>query len=120
MEWIIGGISTCLILAMLAFLTKWAIESKEIPPLLELNLKKVISWEKGHLVVVEVNNKGTKTAKGFMFEGTLTDAEGKKIETSSAVIQFVPAKARREAGLIFKAYSKDYKLEFNAKGFENP
>ena len=129
-EWLIGAISTVLVLSAIGFLAYQARSGISLPPTVSVRADRILETPGGYLVEITAANTGGTTAQGLTIEGQLVETEsgragvqqssGTVVETSSATFQWIPAKAERRGGLFFSRNPLDYKLELQPKGYQQP
>jgi uncharacterized protein (TIGR02588 family) len=118
-QWMIGGISSLLVLALLSFIFYEAINGTDLAPVISVRTEKVIPTDKKFVVQFVAKNTGGITAKNVSIEGVLKE-NGKTIEKSSATIDFSPSHAERHGGLIFSHDPRQYQFDIQPKGYDRP
>lgn len=118
-EWILAAVSALLILGAVGFMVYEGVTAPDTPPDLEISPDTVIATGDGYLVRFVARNRGHGTAASVTVEGTLS-AGGERVETAEVVLDYVPAGARRRAGLIFSRDPRTHSLEIRALGFDTP
>ena len=120
LEWttaIVGGIIALALLGLIA----WEAMSggDRGPPVVELRVERVTATAGGYVVEIEARNRGSRTAAALEVEGTLRSGEA-TVETSRAVLDYLPGKSRRGLGLIFTRNPAEHQLEIRPTGYEEP
>jgi len=120
LEWVASGIGLLLTLSMLALLLREALsgEAGQLPAI-EVAIQRIAPAGSGFVVEIEAVNRSGGTAAGVEIEGQLKSG-GASIETSSAVIDYVPGHSRRSGGLFFREDPRRHRIEVRALGFQTP
>ena len=120
LEWVASGIGLLLLLGLLAVIARQAL-SQEIGqlPVIEVTAGRVVATGSGFVVAIEASNQSGGTAAAVEIEGALKSDEA-TIETSSAVIDYVPGHSRRSGGLFFAQDPRLHRLELRALGYQAP
>ena len=120
LEWVASGIGLLLILSMLALLLREALsgEAGQLPAI-DVAIRRIAPAGSGFVVEIEAVNGSGGTAAGVEIEGQLKSG-GATIETSSAVIDYVPGHSRRSGGLFFRQDPRRHQIEVRALGFQAP
>lgn len=118
-EWIVAGVSTVLVLAMLAYTTHEAFTSSGKAPVLIVRADSVVSNEWGFLVMFTVRNDGEQTAAGVTIHGAV-QADTVTLEESDATLDYVPVRATRQGALLFSVDPRRHSLRLRATGFSKP
>lgn len=120
LEWVASGIGLLLILSMLALLLREALsgEAGQLPAI-DVAIQRIAPAGFGFVVEIEAVNRSGGTAAGVEIEGLLKSG-GAPIETSSAVIDYVPGHSRRGGGLFFREDPRRHQIEVRALGFQTP
>jgi len=113
LEWGAAGVGLLLILAVLTLLAMHAL-SPNGPPILRVTQIDQTTNPAGHTIKIEVVNDGATAAAGVLVEGALGS------ETSEVSLDYVPAKSKREASLVFQGDPKAGALTLRVKGFVEP
>lgn len=120
LEWIAAGIGLILVLAVFAVIGHEALTGgAEEPPAIEVVVGKVTPTGSGFVVAFEARNGSRGTASGVEIEGTLKSGET-IVETSGAVIDYVPGRGAAAGGMFFKQDPRTHVLETRALGFQTP
>jgi len=120
LEWVASGIGLLLTLSMLALLLREALsgEAGQLPAI-DVAIRRIAPAGSGFVVEIEAVNRSGGTAAGVEIEGQLKSG-GASIETSSAVIDYVPGHSRRSGGLFFREDPRRHQIEVRALGFQTP
>ena len=120
LEWVASGIGLVLTLSMLGLLLREALsgEAGQLPAI-EVAIRRIAPAGSGFVVEIEAVNGSGGTAAGVEIEGQLKSG-GATIETSSAVIDYVPGHSRRSGGLFFREDPRRHQIEVRALGFQTP
>lgn len=120
LEWIAAGIGLILTLAVFAVIGHEALtgEANELPAI-EVAIGEVTPTASGFVVAFEARNAARGTAAAVEIEGTLKSGET-IVETSGAVIDYVPGRGKAEGGMFFKQDPRKHTLEARALGFQTP
>lgn len=120
-EWMVGLAAGLMLAVALGFLSFEAIRDSDEPPMVMLRAEEVVQTPQGgYLVEILAGNRGGKTARALTIEGRLVGPGGEAAETSQVTLTWIPARAERRAGLIFRHDPRRYRLELEPKGFEYP
>ena len=101
LEWTVAALSAAMVLALVGFLLHDALTRSPSPPDLDVRSDSVVSVGAGYLVAVTVSNGGGRTAASVQLRGELLQGDS-VLETSEAVLDYVPVGAHRHAGLQFE------------------
>jgi uncharacterized protein (TIGR02588 family) len=118
-QWIVGAVSTLLVLALLGFVIYEAASVADSPPVVTVRVEGVRAIPGGYVVEVTAYNQGGSTAMALEIEGTLKQ-DTVTVETSTATVQYVPPETQREAGLYFTKDPRQYTLEVRPLGYDRP
>ncbi len=89
------------------------------PPDVTVHVDSIVPTRNGYLVQFRAVNEGGATAEGLTVEGVLRNG-AEILESSSTVLEYVPAHSEREGGLFFSSDPRQHQLQLRAKGYENP
>ncbi len=118
-EWVVAGMSTALVLALIAYLVYLGVSAPHTPPHVTIRRDTVTAMEGGYVVTFTARNTGGATAASVQVDGELK-ADTATIEKRSATLRFVPAGATRHGGLFFTHDPRSYRLELSASGYDRP
>lgn len=119
LEWLAAAIGLALLIAAIGYLVYVAVTAPSGPPAITFEQGPMVPSGEGYVVAVVVANEGATTAAEVEIEGALR-RDGDVVETSSAVIDFLPRHSRRDIGLFFSSDPRQGRLEFRAKGYVEP
>jgi uncharacterized protein (TIGR02588 family) len=120
LEWIAAGIGLLLVLALFAVIGREALSGDaEQLPAIEVAILRVAPAGSGFVVAFEARNRTGGTAAAVEFEGQLKDGET-LVETSGAVVDYVPGHGRTKGGMFFSEDPRRHRLEVRALGFQTP
>lgn len=118
-EWVAAAVSTLLVLAVVGYLLYDAVARPRTPPSLRVAADTVLQADGLWLVRFRAANHGHQTAAAVTVEGELTRADS-SVETSEAVLDYVPGRSERYGGLFFRHDPRAYRLELRALGYQEP
>ncbi|HEX2079114.1 MAG TPA: TIGR02588 family protein [Longimicrobium sp.] len=118
-EWVAAAVSAALVLSVLALLAYDAVVRPQTPPAVEVRADTVLQAGGLWLVEFEAFNRGHNTAAAVKVEGRISGAAG-EVETSEAVVDYVPGRSRRRGGLFFRHDPRVHRLELRALGYQEP
>ncbi len=115
LEWGAAGFGLLLLLALLAIIGRGALAGgQDNVPLLVATVERVVATPAGHVVEIEVANRSSVTAASVQVEGI---AGG---ETSTATIDYVPARSSASGGLLFTRDPTAGGMRLRVTGYELP
>ena len=118
LEWVVFGLSTVLLVSVIAFLIYESATIGNAPPDIHVQVGKPEPRAGYFAVPVEATNKGDHTAEGVHIEVVLR--AGGKEETADFDVQFLPRRGSREAWVTFKDDPSKGSLEARVLGYEKP
>lgn len=120
LEWIAAGVGL-LLLAALLMIVGWDAFSRptDEPAAVAIELGRPSRAAGGYVVPFQAVNSGGGDAAELQVEGQLV-AGDRVIETSSAVIDYVPGSGRAEGGLFFSHDPKSLALRARPLGYQAP
>ena len=119
LEWVVGGIGFFIIAAVLGFLLYAGISEDQPLPDVKISVEQVVQIRNGYLARITVVNEGGLTAEGVTVEGELWSGAG-LVERSRTVIEFLPSRSRKRAGLFFSKDPRQFELKLRPHGYEEP
>lgn len=119
LEWACAAVGLFLFLSALGYLVYVGIVTPAGPPVITFDEGPVARSGDGYVVDVVVGNQGATTAAQVEIEGTLR-RDGEVVETSGAVIDYLPRNSQRDIGLFFSNDPRQGRLELRAKGYVEP
>jgi uncharacterized protein (TIGR02588 family) len=118
-EWVVAALSAVVVLGAIGAMLYQAFTTDDAPPDVTIAVEDIRDLGGGYLVEFSARNGGGSTAAGLAVEGTL-EADTGEVETATATLDYVPARASRGGGLYFRNDPRDYRLTVRAKGYERP
>ena len=118
-EWIAGGLSARVVLALIGYRLGEGWKRPDRPPEIVVRADSVLAQEGGFLVTFTARNEGHETAAGVTVRGTLL-RDTTSVEESEVTIDFVPIGSERRSGLLFRNDPRTHSLELAVTGFDLP
>jgi uncharacterized protein (TIGR02588 family) len=118
-EWMAAGIGAALVLASIAILVHSAATSHDSPPRLSLRVASIEPAGEQFLVRIALDNQGDSTAAEARIEAELRQ-HGAVVERSETIVDFVPPKSKRQAGVFFRRDPRAFELTLRASGYREP
>ena len=118
-EWVAAAVSTVLVLGVVGYLLYDAVARPRTPPSLRVSADTVLQADGLWLVEFRATNAGHETAAAVKIEGELMQADS-SVESSEAVLDYVPGRSVRHGGLFFLHDPRAYRLELRAHGYQEP
>ncbi|HEX6371339.1 MAG TPA: TIGR02588 family protein [Longimicrobium sp.] len=118
-EWVAAAVSTALVLAVVGYLLYDAVARPQTPPSIQVAADTVLRSGGLWLVEFRATNDGHETAAAVKIEGELMRADS-SVESSEAVLDYVPGRSVRHGGLFFRQDPRAYRLELRAHGYQEP
>jgi uncharacterized protein (TIGR02588 family) len=120
LEWAAAGLGLVLTLWIVAVIGREALnhEAEQLPAI-EVAVQRVAPTQTGFVVEFEAVNRSGGTAAAVAIEGALKAGEA-SVETSSAVLDYVPGHSRRTGGLFFTSDPRLHRIEVRALGYQMP
>lgn len=118
-EWVAAAVSTVLVLAVVGYLLYDAVARPHTPPSVQVSADTVLRADGLWLVEFRATNRGHRTAAAVKVQGELMAADS-SVETSEAVLDYVPSRSVRHGGLFFHNDPRAYRLELRALGYQEP
>ena len=118
-EWVVGIFCALVVLAAVGYLFVEALTRPSLPPMVTVQVERVLRMRSGFLVEFRAINEGSSTAAHLIVEGTLLQ-DTTTVEKSTATIDFVPAETESEGGLFFSRDPRAYRLEVRPTGYDRP
>lgn len=112
-------VSTLLVLGVVGYLLYDAVARPRTPPAVTVQADTVLKAGGLWLVRFRAENAGHGTAAAVQVEGELREGD-QTVETSEAVLDYVPGESVRRGGLFFRADPRAYRLELRAHGYQEP
>lgn len=117
-ERVIGAVSAVVILGLMVFLAARALGSDGAPPDIVVEMRSVSPTGGAWLVEFEATNLGDLPATDLEIEGEMPGPGG--LERRSVVLEFVPPRSSRRAGLYFTGDPRTRPLTLRALGYRLP
>jgi len=118
-EWVAAAVSTALVLAVVGYLLYDAVARPQTPPAVAVAADTALRSDGLWLVEFRAANRGHQTAAAVKVEGELMRGDS-SVETSEAVLDYVPGRSVRHGGLFFRHDPRAYRLELRALGYQEP
>jgi uncharacterized protein (TIGR02588 family) len=118
-EWAVALLGLVLVLGSMGFLAYQAVAGDDSPPDILIQANAIMPVRAGYLVQIQAINQGGSTAAELRIEGTLMGERG-SVESSEAVIDYVPAHSHRNGGLFFTKDPRQFTLQLRATGYAEP
>jgi uncharacterized protein (TIGR02588 family) len=120
LEWIAAGIGLLLTLGILGAIGWEAVRGDgDRLPAIEVEVGRIVPAAGGYAVEVELRNLSPATAAGVEVEGELTRGDG-TTAISTVVVDYVPGRSTRTAGLFFREDPRAHGLKVRALGYSEP
>jgi uncharacterized protein (TIGR02588 family) len=119
-EWVVAALGAAAVLGVVGFMTYSALTMPEQRhPKIALAVDTVFAHASGYTVEFRAENDGDATAADLLVRGRLLADTG-MVDESEVVIDFVPARSRRRAALVFAEDPRAYRLELRPLGYDRP
>jgi uncharacterized protein (TIGR02588 family) len=118
-EWVAAAVSTLLVLGVVGYLLYDAVARPRTPPSIQVVADTVLQSGGLWLVEFRASNGGHETAAAVKIEGELMQGDS-SVESSEAVLDYVPGRSVRNGGLFFQRDPRAYRLELRAHGYQEP
>lgn len=118
-EWIIGGMSALITVAMIAFLLYQAFSMDTGIPQIEAAVDRIRAVDEAFHVEFHVTNRGDATAAAVLVQGRLMDGP-ETIEEREVTFDYVPAHSQQKGALIFDADPRKLRLRLEPHGYKEP
>jgi uncharacterized protein (TIGR02588 family) len=119
LEWLASGVGLLLTLGIFASIGWQVLDSATDPPIVRVEIERVMAVEGGYRVEFRARNMTGSTAAQVEIEGTLT-GNGNGMETSRAVFDYIPGRSERKGGLFFIRDPRSGRLSLRATGYASP
>lgn len=120
LEWLSTGLGLVLAVGAIGYLVWKGIDENSGPPLIIIEVERVLAIEAGYLVEIRAENHSDRTAAKVLVLGQLKRGEN-TIESGEATFDYVPANAKRRGGLLFRHDPHPpFALDIRAVGFVEP
>ncbi|MEF2073716.1 hypothetical protein [Consotaella aegiceratis] len=118
-EWIVGGVAGLLLLGMVGVILSEAILMDDREPRLYALVERAEFTPSGYQTQFRIYNKGDETAANVEVIGQIRSGD-RILETSQALLDYVPARSSAGGSLIFQRNPKGFNLEVAPRGFSEP
>lgn len=118
-EKLVGLLGFVLICLTVIYLVWSAFSNANQPPYIQFSVVKIEALEQKYLVLVDVKNRGDKTASDLLLEARLTSAEGSRQSATSQVSYLAPSSSQR-VGFYFTSDPAEGELSFTPIGYQEP
>ncbi len=118
-EWVAAGLGLLLVLGAVGYIGYNALTTEPFVPVVSVEHIGTEHTAGGYVVKFRAVNSGPSTAAALAVSGALHEA-ATAIETSEAVIDYLPPRGERSGGLIFQNDPARYELRLEAKGYADP
>lgn len=118
-EWVAAAVSTALVLAVVGYVLYDAVARPQTPPSVTVRADSVLVADGLWLVEFEARNHGHLTAAAVKVQGELMEGDS-AVETSEAVLDYVPGESVRHGGLFFTRDPRAHQLRLRALGYQEP
>lgn len=120
LEWIAAAFGA-LIAAVLIALIGWnaALSDRQAVPQIRPEVIRIVPADGGHLLDIRLTNMSSQSAASVQVELDLKK-DGKVVESSSATIDYVPARSKAFGGLMVRADPRTHEVDLRVTGFEIP
>ena len=119
-EWVVAAIGGLLVFGALGALLTDTIDNEIAAPAITLDVDTIIATGNNYVVKVTAKNGGGETAAGVVIEGVLSHPDGVPVERSELVLDYLPRRSTRMAGLIYRNDPRAYSLSLRAVGYQVP
>jgi uncharacterized protein (TIGR02588 family) len=118
-EWVAAAVSTLLVLFVIGTMLYDALARPQTPPSVRVQADTVLQADGLWLVRFRARNHGHETAAAVKVQGELMRG-AQSVETSEAVLDYVPGRSVRHGGLFFRHDPRTFRLELRALGYQEP
>lgn len=118
-EWVTGGVSTLLVLAMIGFIFWDAVTDRHLPPDLGVTITSRAAVAGGYRVTFDVTNRSSTTAAGVVVKGELVGGDH-PLETTEVTFDYVPAQSRSSGAVLFSRDPAGDTVRIRASGYTDP
>ena len=118
LEWLVAAIGLVLVVGVVAFMIVEA-NGDSGPPRISVRVDSVVVLDDGtYLVEFTADNRSDASAAAVGITGEVRD--GAESETSSATLDYLPARSERRGGLHFKLDPRRGTIRLRAAGYQEP
>jgi len=119
LEWLAAGVGLLLTLGVFGSIGWQALENVSAPPVISVQIEKIVVVEGGYRVEFRAQNTAGSTAAQVEIEGRLA-GEGFEAETSRVLFDYVPGHSARQGGMFFTRDPRITPLSLRATGYATP
>lgn len=118
LEWLVAAIGLVLVVAVVGFMIVEA-NGESGPPRIAVRVDSVVVLDDGsYLVEFTAANRSDASAAAVGITGEVRD--GANVETSSATLDYLPARSERHGGLHFTLDPRRGTIRLRAEGYQEP
>jgi uncharacterized protein (TIGR02588 family) len=118
-EWVLAGIGAAMLLGVVGYITFHGLAYPDAPPEVVVEALGSSPSGDGYLVRFRARNIGTSTASSLRITGQLF-RNGRSVQTSTAVLDYLPQQSEREGGLFFSEDPASGQLLLRPEGYLEP
>lgn len=118
-EWLIGGISAVLVVALLSYLAYLGMAADDRPPEFAVTVEEIEKVGERFHINVAVTNPGDSTAAGVIVRARLGE-RGELVETGEIEFDYLPAGSTRRGAFVFTNDPVSRDLELSVLGYTEP
>ncbi|HWP43712.1 MAG TPA: TIGR02588 family protein, partial [Blastocatellia bacterium] len=118
-EWVVAAFGLLLVGGTIGFLLYQAVAGGTSPPDIVVEMDSISPVSGGYLVTVRVINQGESTAEGVVIEGTLRQGEN-SLEKAQTTLDYIASQSETRGGLFFTKDPRQFQLQLQALGYEQP
>ncbi|WEX10632.1 TIGR02588 family protein [Chelativorans sp. AA-79] len=119
LEWIVGGVSAAVTLAMIGFLLLQALSGRQEIPRIEVTVERIRAIGGSHHVEFRAVNRGGATAAAVLVKGRLMDGQD-VVEEREVTFDYMPAHSEQQGALFFQNDPGSYRLSLQPEGYKKP
>ncbi|WP_230533180.1 TIGR02588 family protein [Microvirga roseola] len=118
-EWVVAIIGAALVVGMIGYIAYYALTTEAKVPVAAVEPLGIERTSGGYVVLFRARSRSSVTAASLQIRGELR--EGPQIvETKEAMLDYLPAFAERQGGLIFQRDPSRYELRLTAESYVEP
>ena len=120
LEWVAASIGLAIFIGLFAILFARALnDDKTHTADLTVENHRMVATPTGTRVTFDVRNRSGQTAAAVQIKGRLLEG-GSEVESSEVTLDYVPARSRVRAGLMFSEAPHGRRVEVHAVGYREP
>lgn len=119
LEWVAAAIGLAIFAALFWTIFAQTGDRHAAVPDLVIERRRMIATPGGTTVAFDVRNRSDRTAAAVVVEGRLLDGKA-EVASSEVTIDYVPARSRVGAGLMFSESAQGRRVEIRAVGYRDP